>query len=205
MGSFRRSVKKGLKELSGKSKSIVETIYFSDLYDTVTEPYNKVRRVFKKCKKLVEFIPEVWKHEDWDYGYIFRFNEYLHKRLYKGIYIEGHHVERKQDKVALKVIIELYKRLQDDSNMIEGHKVYFDKKWGRDVESPFTFKKVLDPASGKVYTTLHDPVTDRLTPEELAQYRKEQKALYKFEDEHYNRHVAMLNRYIARYHKRFWD
>ncbi len=186
-------------------KAVWQAIYLSDAYDVLAEPYNKVYRLVKRCKMVLEFLPVVWQHNDWDYGYILTFNHYLHKRLYKGVYVEGHHVIRKQDKRALIAVIELYKRLHDEE-INEPHWDRFYAKWKRrtDSDSFFSFKTKTD-ANGRTYTTLHDPVEDWATPEELKQYAKERKDLYAFDTYRTKQHMDLLLQYIKKYSAKWWD
>lgn len=197
-----RAIGKLAKEFGIKRKGIIQAIYLSDWFDPIHKKYSSVIHFFHKCQRIIEFIPYVWAHRDWDYGFIDRFNLYLHKRLYTGIYEKGHHIANKKHVKGLKTIIALYERLVADDYGAK-HLDDFDKKYGRDKDPIFTTKrKMID---GRWHTVLHDPVEDRTTPKEYEQYLKQRRAIYDLQDYLEKQDRKYLLKLIAKYNKNFWD
>lgn len=213
MGRLFRKLKRGLSEAQDTYdikrkklpwyKAAWEAFYLSDLFDVLSKPYYTVNSFYNKCRTVIEFLPIVWEHKDWDYGYIFKLNVYLHQRLYKGLYVKGLGRGTKQAKRGLIAVTELYKRLHEE-DVARAHWDAFYKKWNREGDDFFIFKTKTD-ANGRKSTYLVDPVEEWATPDQIVQYQKERKALYKFEKEHQKRHVELLNKLIAKNYQGWWD
>ena len=138
---------------------------------------------YYNIKRIIEFIPYVWRHRDWDYSYILKFNAMLHKRLYKGIYTNGHHIYTEKQSRRLKAIINLYERLDADS--------YYDydameKKYG-----PYVFTETGFGRS--------KPIQD------MDVYKKDLKRYRDEETTRRNQDLSLLFYLINKYHTTFWD
>lgn len=159
---------------------------------------SKLREVKQFLVRLYEFIPIIWKHRDWDYSYILDFNAYLHQRLYKGLYVNGHHEFTKYDTRKLKTVIELYKRLGDEENYdlfatdtID--RIYGPPEYGR---TEFDLKHFL---------TVHNVRYERLTPEQKVIYNRLNKHFYKQAEKKMQDDMKLLHKLIQKKHRKWWD
>lgn len=195
-----------IKKLTKTYKNIIYAFYISGFSDPIFKFYYSIYNFFKKCKTIIEFLPIIWGHQDWDYSYIFKFNVYLHKRLYRGIYEDGHHIVKKSDKKALKAIIELYDRLSNDNNIQEDKRMrYFNQKWFKTDETELEFKEVVDKQTGRIYSTLYSAAFDSLSAEDKIKYNKERKEFYKIDEKLEKQNLELLYKLITKKHKVFWD
>jgi len=213
MGKLGRSLLKGLKEAADtyavyEKKPLLErirlTIYTADLLDPVFNVYYAIRRFFRRVKKLIEFMPVVWRHEDWDHSFVMEFNAYLFKRLYKGVYTEGHHLYRPSEARKLQTVIELCKRLSNDHDYTDAHYDAFRKKYGKDQDefADHLEEVVMDGVKRTLYS---DPVKKRLTPEQYEAYKKEMTQLHKLEDYLYQQDMDLLFKILKKNMKKWWD
>jgi hypothetical protein len=164
---------------------------------------HRLLNFFRNLKKVIEFLPIVWKHQDWDYGYIFTFNYELHKRLYKALYIDGVHLPNKNHKRALQTIQELYNRLSKEeySNLVDEEltRLYGDEE--------YYFKPVLgsENKTWGPYTTLESTREDRLTLDQRKQYHKKMRDLYKHAEYLKKQDKELLSKLLIKYSDHFWD
>jgi hypothetical protein len=101
-------------------------------------------RLLRKIKQVIQFLPHVWRHEDWDYGYIVSFNIFLLERLRTSVFDKGHHVVAKHDKRKLTTVIELLRRYDDDFSGEEWVRLY--KKHHPEID-PYDIKRFNEPRS----------------------------------------------------------
>jgi hypothetical protein len=140
-------------------------------------------------------MPYAWRHRDWDYGFVLEFNRMLHERLYKGVYIEGHHAYTPKEARRLKTVIALYKRLRDDKykgfiydeaeRLFGLDDIYFSKIEG-------TENKPSGPYS-------------RMSLEERAKYWKYKKAQYAHAEQMRKNDYELLGKMITKYSRHWWD
>lgn len=214
MGRLGRSLIKSLRSINSDAKNtwdlfkdkplkerIYMVLYTCDALDPVFDVYYSIRSFISNIRRLIEYAPIVWQHRNWDYGFILRFNAKLHEDLYKGCYVEGHHVYTKSEARRLKAVIALYKRLEDDSYG-DWHHDYLEKKYG---ESDIYFPQVTDGTTGRTYTTMRNRREDILTPEQQKQYDKDRKRLWALEEYQRKADLELLGKYIAKYSKKWWD
>lgn len=194
-----RNILRLVREFKTRSLSIWEKIYINEHLDPVFSLYYKIISLFKRIKKTIQFIPHVWAHEDWDYGYIIKFNLYLHKRLYKGLYEEGHHVANPKHVRSLKTIIELLKRLDADNYREEEYK-YIENKYG---EIEYSFEKIVK--DGKTFTTLVDKRSLKLDPDVSKAYERAKSDAFKKEAYLQKQDMLLLTKLINKHYKMFWD
>lgn len=216
MSKLGRGLIKSLREATSegkgtwklyKDKPILERIsmvlYTCDLLDPVFNTYYSIRGFIKNCIRVIDYIPIVWRHRDWDYGFVLKFNKKLHEDLYKGIYEKGHHVFTKKDARRLKTVIALYDRLRED-DYDEFVYAQMEKKYG---VNDFYFTKVegSENKPGGPYSTMRSTLEDRQTPEQRKKYWEEKKALYKHCEQLRVNDFELLGKYLAKYSKKWWD
>lgn len=153
--------------------------------------------------RLVEYAPLVWSHRNWDHGYVLRFNKKLYEDLYRGCYVDGHHVFSWKDARRLRTVIALLDRLDKDSydDFVDS---VLDKKYGPD---EFSFEEIPETkdAPGGPYSRMVSSRFDRLGPDKRKVYFTDRKALLQQADKMCQQDLNMLGRYIARYGKKWWD
>lgn len=214
MSYLGRKLLKGLKEANmlytHKAekepwyKALWYVIYFSKLYDTLAEPYNISRRFINKCVKIVQFIPVIWRHEDWDSAYTLEFMSYLFKRLYTAIYVEGHHVELPSHKRRLKTAVELLKRMSNrESVYTEAHEAYLEKKFG-----PAKYSFITSPVTANsriTGCTMVDDREQRLDPSERLLYNKMKKHIHTLEDSMFKQDMELFCKILKKDVRNWWD
>lgn len=179
-------------------KRLSHVLYTSQLLNPFFDVYYKLNSFYNNICRVVEYAPIVWKHRNWDYGFILEFNKKLHEDLYKGVYEKGHHVFTKKDSRRLKTVIALYKRIHDDDYVTWSHD-YLEKKYGRN-------EMVFEPIDDKKgYSRLRFSLDEKLTPEQKKCYDRDRKALYKLEEIQRKQDLKLLGEYIAKYSRKWWD
>lgn len=209
MGKLGRSIIKGLEEIAGttklhKNKSlwyrITTVFYTSRLLDPVFDKYYSLVGFIKNVKRVIEFIPYVWKHRDWDYSFILQFNHMLHKRLYKAIYVEGHHLYTPKQARRLQAVIELYKRLYED-RYSESIEMLATERFGPE---NYYFKPVTE-VNGRTYISLGSTREDRLDKETIKKYIIFRKSQLKLARKLRKQDLLLLRDLITKYEDTWWD
>jgi hypothetical protein len=210
--SFLKSLRGAASEGRGtwqlyKDKPLLErismVIYTCDLLDPLFKTYYAVDTFFANVKRLIEFAPLVWRHRNWDYGFVLKFNIKLHELLYKGIFKDGHHVYTKNDTRKLQTVINLYKRLYEDQ-YDNWHYDYLDKKYGKS-EIYFTKIAGTEDKPGGPYSTMSSTREDRMTQAQKDAYIADRKAIFQFEEYQRKQDLDLLGKYISRYSRKWWD
>lgn len=214
MGRLGKQLLRGLREISEMYgykkeklpwyKAAWEAFYFSKLHDIITEPYNIVRRFVNKCIKIAQFLPLVWRHEDWDSAYTLEFMHFLFKRMYAAVYINGHHVEKPSHKKRLLIATELLRRMANrDDIYMEGHRQYMEKKFG---ETNYDFVTVNDPETGRKYTSMKDMREDNLSESDLKLYKKMKSYLYgEHENKMFKQDMELFCKILKKDCRHWWD
>lgn len=212
MGRLGRQILRGLREVSevyGYKKEKLpwykaawEAFYFSKVYNIITEPYNIVRRFVNKCIKVYQFLPAVWRHEDWDSAYTLEFMHFLFKRMYKAVYVEGHHVENPNDKRRLLIAAELLKRMSNANKYDDAHYEYLEQKFG---EIDYDFEEVVDNSSNRTYTTLVDKRERRLSGSDRILYKKMKSEVHKIEYHRYNQDMELFCKIFKKNCRKWWN
>ena len=208
MGRLGRSLVKSLNGLNESRstwdlyknkpllKRIMSVLYIADILDPVFNTYYSIRGFISNVKRLIEYVPLVWQHRIWDYGFVLKFNIKLHEDLYKGCYKEGNHVFTKYQARKLQTVIGLYKRLHDDEygSLWES---YLEKRYG-------TNDMIFTPTEkGLSLCTFSRKVN--LSKEEYAKYIKESKKIWALEAYQKKQDLTLLSKYITKYSSHWWD
>jgi hypothetical protein len=213
MSKFYRELSKALKE--NKStwdlykdlhllKRLEKVFYLSDLADPILNPYYSVRRFFRRIKRIIEWLPVLWRTEDWDSSFTLDIWAYSLKRLKRGVLDEGHHVVTKTKVRNMQTAIGLLERLRDKHTYADKHLEAFNKKWG---EPNYYFKEVKGTKGkpGGPYYSMENSVTEGLTPKQLKRYNKEFSEVFKLEDYHYNQDIDLLFKILKKHMRAWWD
>ena len=91
MRRLERSLRRSLEEISGKKVSIVKE-FLQDTIDTILETiYHKPRRVYESIKRVVAWLPIIWKDRDWDYSWLLHIIRYKLQRMEDSMRKHSHH------------------------------------------------------------------------------------------------------------------
>lgn len=212
MSRLGRGLLRGLREVSEMYgykkeklpwyKAAWEAFYFSKIYDMLTEPYNIVRRFVNKCIKVAQFLPLVWRHEDWDSAYTLEFMHFLFKRMYNAVYVKGNHVEHPNDKRRLLVATNLLRRMGNANEYDDPHYAYIEKKFG---PIDYDFERVPRQDGPGTYTTLVDKREQKLSESDRALYRKMKRAVGEIEDHRYKQDMELFCKILKKDCRKWWD
>lgn len=212
MGRLGKQLLRGLREAAEMYgykkeklpwyKAAWEAFYFSKIYDIITEPYNIVRRFVNKCIKVYQFLPIVWQHEDWDSAYTLDFMHFLFKRMYKAVYVEGHHVEHPNHKRRLLIATELLKRMGRSHEYDDAHYKYLEQKFG---EIDYVFEPIVDKDTGRKYTTMVDNRERKLSDSDKALYKKMKMDVHRIEDHRFAQDIELFCKILKKDCRKWWD
>lgn len=184
-----------------KGKPLLErlsmVIYTMPLLDKPFDVYYSIRGFFQNVARVIDYLPVVWRHRNWDYNRIYTFQKKLYQDLYKGCYEQGSHVFRKSEAKKLKTVIGLLGRLEADE-YCEWQYDYFNKKYG-DNEFIFT------PIEGSTSSQLSFSRDERMTKAQKALYLKERKAVWALEELQRKQDMALLHKLVEKNHRKWWD
>lgn len=173
-------------------KKLLEKLYVDERLDAFFKVYYKATHILLRIKMVIEFIPIVWKHRDWDYGFITKFNLYLHKRLYKGLFVNGHLAPRPKLERHLKTIIACQEALENENDIGDKLLEDFERKWG-------TIEYNMGP--GRFYNIRRESLSDDLK----IKYDKELRIVYKKQDKLRKDYKDLMYKLMNKYHDHFWD
>lgn len=216
MGRLGKKLIKSLREATREGKSTWEmykdkpfferlskVLYTCDLLDPVFDVYYSIMTFIHNCQRVIEFIPLIWQHRNWDHGFVLKFNIKLYEDLYKGCFVEGHHVVNPKEARRLRVVIGLLKRIAEEE-YVPWQYDYLENKYGPD---KCYFKRIpgTENKPGGPYSRFGSRREDRLTDKQKIQYNKDRKRLWALEEYQMKQDLEMLGKYIAKYSRRWWD
>lgn len=178
-------------------------VYLNDKLDPIFDLYYKVLSFYKNCKRLIEYAPLVWHHRNWDYGFILRFNKKLHEDLYKGMFIEGSGFSDESKRKQLKIVIELFDRLEKDKYEDIAHNL-LDRKYGQSYFKTLKIEGSESKPGGPWYKMI-DTRTESMSASEKLKYHKDHARAFKEADNKRRIDTELLYTYIAIYSKKWWD
>lgn len=178
-------------------KRILKTFYMADMFSLIWDVATSISVFTSNIKRLMEYAPLVWKHRNWDHGFILRFNKKLYEDLYIGAITNGRHVVNKSMKRKLRTVINLLDRLEKDEY---GDKLFdqLEKKYGK---SKIDWIKVDDKPLYKMVNKRDEALTE----EAKKQYKKDIKAIMKHEQYLRKQDLELLGKYITHYSDTWWD
>lgn len=173
-------------------KRVLYVMWLSNLSDPILKPYYGIRHFFKKIIRIIQWLPVLWKTEDWDHSYMTTIWAYSLKCLKKGCIDDGHHVVTKGELKSFKTAIAILERISDTNKYTEAHMEAFYKRWGQpdyDFESSYFRNKTEEALSDK----------------QKIQYRKEFKAIMDMEQYLFKQDIDLLCKVLKKYLQRWWD
>ena len=105
--------------------------WLSDVNHFVTHP-------FQQIKRIIDYIPLLWRDEDWDWHYIFRMLRYKIKRTREHMAVCGARGENwERDNANMQRAEDLLTRILNDDYMSKGSEEHYEKY-------PMKFEKMPD-------------------------------------------------------------
>lgn len=104
-------------------------------------------RFIQRIWRLLEWIPVIWKTEDWDYYYVLDTFSYHLSRLAKYIGDHNRYVGAQNDVSRINTAIRLIQKVKDEEYALEYQKIV-ENKYG---ESSIEFVPTDNPEVSKVY------------------------------------------------------
>ena len=161
----------------------------------------KIRRFFKQIRRVVEFLPIIWKGRDFDYVYALDLFQFQLKRLGKEIDNNRNFVGYKNTTNRINTAIELIDKVYDGDYELEGINK-FEELYGK---TKFEFKEIDEVGSnrGKLYEIeLKNPIVLDVTSDELCIIRDQ---MIREAREKHIRAEDILWRFISHNIKGWWD
>lgn len=171
------------------------TLYVSSLLNPLFKVYYKADSFVGNIRRVIEFIPYVWAHRDWDYSYILTLNTYLHARLLKALK-HGSFPPNKGSLRGLQTTVELYKRIAADEYYLQSE-AEANRRFG-----PNDLIFGLPGAPNQVSTSRYQRAIEEGRAEE---YRNYVASVHNHEKYLKNQDIELLGKLIKRYNSSWWD
>lgn len=85
--------------------------------DQIRSIYFSIRRIIRKTKNVLRWLPIIWKDEQWDYYHIYEILK--HKLIFTAehIYKHGCHINSKYDADRMMLCVRLIEKIQNEEYM----------------------------------------------------------------------------------------
>ena len=166
----------------------------------------KVKRFWSKCKRIIRWLPVIWKSEDWDYNYALDVFKFKLTEIQK--YLEDdkkcHSLNHKHYASRIKTAIELMDKVYNEDYALE----YFKEIENLYGESTYEFIEIEEtkdkPKSQKLYT-LNDKFEKDYTDEELEKIAEHKRELFLKSHKKQERAHKLLWKFIEHNIQHWWD
>ena len=162
---------------------------------SITDIFCSLRYFFKRLIRVIQYLPIIWKNEDWDHSYIFDLLSYKLGRVEKCLKNDPYHQNAKRYARQVQVCRILLERLIAD-NYCEYEKKKHDEKWGE-----------LKHKDGKRYKAGVELIFYRdkcQTEEEKTLETEESKRIWKKEEELRKRDLESFCRIFNKHCESWW-
>ena len=161
------------------------------------------RRKWSQIKRVIEFLPLIWKGYDWDYHYAVEVFQHQLKRMADHIGSDkAWALENKQTSSRIRTAVELMQKVYEEEYVME----YFDimeEKYGK---SNFEFVETGDfDEKGDPYYTMEIVYENDYTEEELQLISDEKRALQLECKDKQKRAHKLLWDFVEHNIQRWWD
>lgn len=132
-----------------------------------------MKRFFKRVKRVIDFLPIIWKGQDYDYRYALELFQFQLKRLATTIEANDLIEDAKNVSSRINTAVKLIDKVYDDEYIMESFDK-FDKLYGKP-EFRFVETGEIDKNGEKLYSLeLHNPVVlDGMDQEDLNNIRNQ--------------------------------
>jgi len=157
------------------------------------------KRKWRQIKRVIDFLPIIWKGYDWDYRYAVELFQHQLKRTADQIEKKGTRADAKNVASRIRTAVELLEKVYDEEYQYE-YAVKIQDKYG-----PYeqVFKPVVDGSDE--HWDLVEEYEAEYTEEELALIREERHQLMLDSSEKQNRAHRIVWQYIQHNIRRWWD
>lgn len=160
------------------------------------------KRKWRQVKRVVDFIPIIWKGYDWDYRYAIELFQHQLKRTANSIEKNGHHIGKENTVARIRTAIELMEKVYDEDYGMEYYDI-IEKKYGK---SNFDFVETGEfDKKGDPYYTMEESYENNYTEEELELISEEKRALRLESFAKQKRAHKILWDFIERNIQNWWD
>lgn len=161
------------------------------------------KRKWSQIKRVIDFLPLIWKGYDWDYGYAVELFKHQLKRIADHIGSDkAYALENKQTASRIRTAVELMQKVYDEEYGME----YFDiieKKYGK---ANFDFIETGEKdEKGEPYYRMELRYEKNYTEEELQLIEEERRQLVLECRDKQKRAHRVLWSYIEHNIQRWWD
>ena len=160
------------------------------------------KRKWRQIKRVVDFLPIIWKGYDWDYRYAIELFQHQLKRTAKEIRIRGNAVDRENTASRIETAVELMERIYDEEYAFE-YSTKMEEKYGK---SSFEFKELdkLDER-GDPYYEMVEEWEHEYTEAELMLINEEKNAAMWEARAKQDKAHRILWQYMEHNIRRWWD
>lgn len=160
------------------------------------------KRKLSQIKRLIQFVPIIWKGYDWDYRYAIELFQYQLKRTADEIERNGFHSHKENDVSRIRTAIDLMDKVYDEKYMFEYAKE-IERKYGK---SKYEFKELNElDHSGEPYYEMVEVFENDYTEDELLIIYQERNALMWESRAKQKKAHKLLWSYIEHNIQRWWD
>lgn len=132
------------------------------------------KRKWRQIKRVIDFIPLIWKGYDWDYRYALEIFQHQLKRTANSIEKNGSHLGKENTAARIRTAIELMEKVYDEDYAFEYLDI-IEKKYGK---SNFDFVETGEfDKKGDPYYTMEESYENDYTEEKLQLIDDEKSAL----------------------------
>ena len=160
------------------------------------------KRKWRQIKRVVDFLPIIWKGYDWDYRYAIELFQHQLSRTANEIEKNGSHVGRKNTAHRIRTAVELMNKVYDEEYQFE-YTTKIEEKYG---PSKFKFEEFnkLDE-NGDPYYTMVEHFEQEYTVEEKQFIEQEKNNLMWDSREKQKKAHRILWQYIEHNILNWWD
>ena len=160
------------------------------------------KRKWRQIKRVVDFLPIIWKGYDWDYRYAIELFQHQLKRTAKEIRIRGNAVDRENTANRIETAVELMEKVYDEEYTFD-YSTKMEEKYG---QSSFEFKELdkLDER-GDPYYEMVEEWEHEYTEAELMLINEEKNAAMWEARAKQDKAHRILWQYIEHNIRRWWD
>ena len=160
------------------------------------------KRKWSQIKRVIDFLPLIWKGYDWDYRYAIDLFQHQLKRTEKSIRENGLHVGNYNTASRIKTAVDLMQKVYDEDYQMEYCDV-LEKMYGK---FNFEFIETGDfDDKGDPYYTMEKVYENYYTEEELLLISDERRALQLECRDKQKRAHKLLWDFIEHNIQRWWD
>lgn len=160
------------------------------------------KRKWRQIKRVIDYLPIIWKGYDWDFRYAVELFQHQLKRTANEIEKNGTHVDRENTAHRIRTAVELMEKVYDEEYQFE-YATKIEEKYG---PSKFEFEELEQiDETGKPYYTMVEYFEEEYTPEEKLLIEQERNNLMWDSRVKQRKAHRILWQYIEHNIQHWWD